>query len=167
MCHDAPRREGAMGMFSRNDESSAGSGKGARFSFIGPEMSVTGDIEAGGDLHVDGKILGDVRCASLTLGESGEIRGNIVAETARLAGLVDGAVEAGTLTLDHSARITGDVLYEILTVNSGADVEGRFKRRRGAGDGSAGAKSERRGRAEPVQPPQPVLFGGPAAVAAE
>ena len=155
-----------MGMFSRQDESIASPGKGARFSFIGPEMDVTGNIAAGGDLHVDGKILGDVRCASLTLGESGEIRGNIVAETARLAGLVDGAVEAGTLTLDHSARITGDVLYEILTVNSGADVEGRFKRRRGAGDGSSGARTETVQPAETV-PPQPVLFGGPAAVAAE
>jgi cytoskeletal protein CcmA (bactofilin family) len=159
--------EGVMGMFSRQDESVAISGKGARFSFVGPEMDVTGNIAAGGDLHVDGKILGDVRCASLTLGESGEIRGNIVAETARLAGLVDGAVEAGALTLDHSARLTGDVLYEIWTVNSGADVEGRFKRRRGAGDGSAGARTETLRPAEPGQPPQPVLFGGPAAVAAE
>jgi cytoskeletal protein CcmA (bactofilin family) len=156
-----------MGMFSRQDESIPSPGKGARFSFVGPEMDVTGNIAAGGDLHVDGKILGDVRCASLTLGETGEIRGNIVAETARLAGLVDGAVEAGTLTLDHSARITGDILYETLTVNSGADVEGRFKRRRGAGDGSGVAKAETLRPAEPVQPPQPVLFGGPAAVAAE
>lgn len=153
-----------MGMFSRHDESLAGSGKGARFSFIGPEMSVTGDIDAGGDLHVDGKILGDVRCASLTLGESGEIRGNIVAETARLAGLVDGAVEAGTLTLDHNARITGDVLYEMLSVNSGADVEGRFKRRRGAGDGSSGARGAN---ARPAEAALPPLFAGPAAIAAE
>src|SRR5437763_1773240 len=46
-----------MGMFSRQDEGApAVSGKGARFSFIGPEMSVTGDIATGGDLHVDGKI---------------------------------------------------------------------------------------------------------------
>ena len=158
-----------MGVFSRNDESMPASGRGARFSFVGPEMSVTGDIAAGGDLHVDGKILGDVRCSNLTLGESGEIRGNIVAETARLAGLVDGAVEAGTLTLDRSARITGDVLYEILTVNSGADVEGRFKRRRGAGDGSSGAKAENVRPAQPAQAPQPALFTAeaPAAQAAE
>ena len=133
-----------MGMFSRQGESaSAPSGKGARFSFIGPEMSITGDISTGGDLHVDGKIDGDVRCSGLTLGESGEIRGNIVAGSARLAGLVDGAVEAGTLSLDQSARVTGDILYEMLSVSSGADVEGRFKRRKGAGDGSSGARADR------------------------
>jgi cytoskeletal protein CcmA (bactofilin family) len=156
-----------MGMFSRQDEMPSGSGKGARFSFIGPEMNVTGDIATGGDLHVDGKILGDVRCAGLTLGESGEIRGNIVAGTARLAGLIDGAVEAGTLTLDHSARVTGDVLYETLTVNSGADVEGRFKRRKGAGDGSSGAKTESARPEQAAPPPQPVLFAAPHAAAAE
>src|SRR4051794_41983104 len=111
--------EGVMGMFSRHDESIASSGKGARFSFVGPEMSVTGDIDAGGDLHVDGKILGDVRCASLTLGESGEIRGNIVAETARLAGLVDGAVGAGKPTPDHQTRGSGGALYQMSSANKG------------------------------------------------
>ena len=155
-----------MGMFSRQDESVAISGKGARFSFVGPEMDVTGNIAAGGDLHVDGKILGDVRCASLTLGESGEIRGNIVAETARLAGLVDGAVEAGTLSLEHSARVTGDILYETLSVSSGADVEGRFKRRKGAGDGSSGARAETAKPAEAPSPPE-LFLDTPTAEAAE
>src|SRR4051812_17089490 len=156
-----------MGMFSRQDEGApAVSGKGARFSFIGPEMSVTGDIAAGGDLHVDGKIDGDVRCGALTLGESGEIRGNIVAGTARLAGLVDGAVEAGTLSLEHSARVTGDILYETLSVSSGADVEGRFKRRKGAGDGSSGARAETVKPAEAPAPPE-LFLDTPAAEAAE
>ncbi|MDB5693312.1 MAG: polymer-forming cytoskeletal protein [Alphaproteobacteria bacterium] len=114
-----------MGMFSRQNEAGpAGQGKGARFSFIGPEMNVTGDIATGGDLHVDGKI--------------------------------DGAVEAGTLTLDHSARITGDILYETLSISSGADVEGRFKRRKGAGDGSSGARTE--AIAKPSQPAPASLF---------
>jgi cytoskeletal protein CcmA (bactofilin family) len=155
-----------MGMFSRQGELvSAPSGKGVRFSFIGPEMSVTGDIATEGDLHVDGKIDGDVRCGGLTLGESGEIRGNIVAGTARLAGLVDGAVEAGTLTLDQTARITGDILYEMLSVSSGADVEGRFKRRKGAGDGSGIARVEA---SKPAVADAASLFAAaPAAEAAE
>ena len=161
-----------MGMFSqRSDGPPAAPAKGGvRFSFIGPEMQVTGDIATGGDLHVEGKIDGDVRCGGLTLGESGEIRGNIVAGTARLAGLVDGAVEAGTLSLDQSARVTGDILYETLSVSSGADVEGRFKRRTGAGDGSSGAKAGTKpAREAAVAPDQAAsLFAAtPAAEAAE
>jgi cytoskeletal protein CcmA (bactofilin family) len=155
-------------MFSRQDESGpVTSPKGVRFSFIGPEMSVTGDISTGGDLHVDGKVDGDVRCGALTLGESGEIRGNILAGTARLAGLVDGAVEAGTLAIDQSARITGDILYETLSVSSGADIEGRFKRRKGAGDGSSGARAEGVTPAEARSPPELFLDTPAAAEAAE
>ncbi|HEY1605534.1 MAG TPA: polymer-forming cytoskeletal protein [Allosphingosinicella sp.] len=141
--------------------------KGARFSFIGPEMTITGNIATEGDLHVDGKIAGDIGCGTLTLGESGEVRGNIVAREARLGGLVDGAVEAGIVTLDQSARITGDILYETLSISGGADVEGRFKRRRGAGDGSFGARTEA-ARPALAGPASASLFvEGPAAEAAE
>jgi cytoskeletal protein CcmA (bactofilin family) len=146
-----------MGMFSRQETGMPAPAKGARFSFVGPEMNITGNIDTEGDLHIDGKVTGDVRCSGLTLGESGEIRGNIIAGEARLGGLVDGAVEAGIVSLDQSARITGDILYETLSVSGGADVEGRFKRRRGAGDGSSTARAEA---ARPV-----LELGGPPSAA--
>jgi cytoskeletal protein CcmA (bactofilin family) len=114
--------------------------KGETFSFIGPEVVVTGDIDTDGQIHVDGKVVGDVRCGSLSQGESGSIAGNITAGEAKLAGLIDGAVSAGTLLLEPSARVTGDVLYETLTVSTGAQVDGRFKRRQSGDDGSAKAK---------------------------
>jgi cytoskeletal protein CcmA (bactofilin family) len=151
-------------MFLKGGKTAAapGAGEGA-FSYIGGEVTVTGDIATQSELHLDGKVLGDVRCGSLTQGQSGEVRGNILAQEARLAGLVDGAVEAGILTLEASARVTGDILYESLSVAAGAEVEGRFKRRRGGVDGSSAARAET---APPVPTP---LFGGDeeAAVAAE
>ncbi|MBV8687397.1 MAG: polymer-forming cytoskeletal protein [Alphaproteobacteria bacterium] len=127
----------------------AGAAREADFSFVGPEVTVTGDVATSGRIHLDGKVTGDVRCGGLTQGESGEVRGNIVAGEARLAGLVDGTVEAGILALEHSARVTGDVLYETLSIASGAQVEGRFKRRKGAGDGSAPAKATTTAAARP------------------
>jgi cytoskeletal protein CcmA (bactofilin family) len=115
---------------------------GAEFSFIGAEVVVTGNIETAGRLHVDGRVVGDLRCGVLSQGESGVVIGNIVAGEARLAGLVDGAVEAGSLSLEGTAKVTGDVLYESVGIARGAEVEGRFKRRRAAGDGSAAARGE-------------------------
>jgi hypothetical protein len=44
--------------------------------------------------EASGKVTGDVRCAALAQSGSGEVRGNIAAVEARLAGLADGAVEA-------------------------------------------------------------------------
>ncbi len=142
-----------------------------KFSFIGPEVTVTGDIHTAGRLHVEGKVVGDIRCAALSQGESGVVHGNIFAGDARLAGLVDGAVEAGALHLEASARVTGDVLYEALGIATGAEEEGRFKRRRGANDGAVHARAE----AEAAKPPRasrskaaaaPAAAPAPAAAAA-
>ena len=129
-------------MFLRSDKAAAAGAAGAEFSFIGPEVVVTGNVETEGRLHVDGRIVGDVRCGVLSQGESGAVIGNIVAGEARLAGLVDGAVEAGALSLEATARVTGDVLYESVGIARGAEVEGRFKRRRSAADGSTAARAE-------------------------
>lgn len=146
-------------MFSRSKTGQPGSSGGrTTYSFIGPEVVVTGDIETPGQLHIDGKVNGDVRCGSLSQGESGAIAGNIAATDARLAGLIDGAVSAGTLLLESTVRVTGDVLYETLTVATGAQVDGRFKRRQGEADGSNRAKSSLPGGTALLQAPG--LFPG-------
>jgi cytoskeletal protein CcmA (bactofilin family) len=128
-------------MFSRSKAGKPRGKGGNTYSFIGPEVVVTGDIDTPGQIHLDGRINGDVRCGSLTQGEGGAIAGNIAADDARLAGLIDGAVSAGTLLLQPTARVTGDVLYETLTVETGAQVDGRFKRRQGQADGSDKARA--------------------------
>jgi len=144
-------------VFSRSKDGPAGTGKGATYSFIGPEVVVTGDIATPGQLHVDGKVNGDVRCGTLSQGDGGEIHGNILADEARLAGLIDGAVSAGSLLLEPSARVTGDVLYETLTVSTGAQVDGRFKRRTGAVDGSSGARTAALATSGSARPDTPAL----------
>jgi cytoskeletal protein CcmA (bactofilin family) len=161
-------------MFSRSKTDQPGPSRGrTTYSFIGPEVVVTGDIETPGQLHVDGRVNGDVRCGSLSQGESGAIAGNISVDDARLAGLIDGAVSAGTLLLEATVRVTGDVLYETLTVATGAQVDGRFKRRHGQSDGSNTAKAALTGgkSGETALLQAPGLFPGsrtePAAEAAE
>ena len=151
-------------MFLKGGKSAGAPGQnGTAFSYIGSEVIVTGDIATASELHLDGKVLGDLSCGSLTQGQSGEVRGNIKAAEARLSGLVDGAGEAGILTLEASARVTGDVLYESLSVAAGAEVEGRFKRRRGGEDGARAARAEK-----PAPAPTPLFGDGePAAEAAE
>ena len=81
------------------------------FWILGSDVVVTGNVAASVDLHVDGKIEGDLKCANLVQGEASEIKGSVV-ETAKIAGLLDGAIEAKTLIVHATARITGDVTYE-------------------------------------------------------
>lgn len=96
------------------------------FSVIGSDVVIKGDVSASADLHVDGRIEGDIQCASLVQGESSSISGSVVAETARLSGKVDGSITARELTVLKSAVIQGDVHYDALTIEQGAQVEGRF-----------------------------------------
>jgi cytoskeletal protein CcmA (bactofilin family) len=102
---------------------------GSTFSVIGSDVVIKGDVTATVDLHVDGRIEGDIACASLVQGEGSHVEGAITAETARLAGSVTGSITARELVVLRTARISGDVHYDALTIEQGAEVEGRFAHR--------------------------------------
>jgi len=112
-------------------------------SMIGSDIVVTGNIEAQVDLHIEGRVQGDVRCATLILGENSEVKGSIYADRVRGSGKVDGAIECKDLAVEATAQVTGDVLYERLRVANGGIVEGHMKRRapeEGAAAGNDGGK---------------------------
>lgn len=106
-----------------NDRTMAGN---STFSVIGSDVTITGDVSASTELHVDGRIIGDIACASLVQGESSVIEGAVNAESARLAGTLTGSISARDLVILRTAHIHGDVHYEALTIEQGAVVEGKF-----------------------------------------
>ena len=99
------------------------------FSVIGADVTIRGDVTAATELHVDGSIEGDIQCASLVQGETSTVTGAVTAETARLAGRVVGSITARDLVVLRSARIEGDVQYDALTIEQGAQVDGRLSHR--------------------------------------
>lgn len=99
---------------------------GSTFSVIGADVTIKGDISATADLHIDGTIEGDIKCASIVQGEKSSISGAVVAESARLAGKVNGSITARELVILKTAHIQGDVHYDALTIEQGAEVDGRF-----------------------------------------
>jgi cytoskeletal protein CcmA (bactofilin family) len=116
---------------------SATGSKNAPFSLIGGDVVIVGSLTATVDLHVDGRVDGDISCAGLVQGQDSVIKGNVVARTARIAGTVDGSIAADELTIDRTARITGDVSYGSMSIEAGAEIEGRFARRNAAGGAGA------------------------------
>ena len=119
-------------MFSKKPEQTCPSpvprpvANGSTFSVIGADVTIRGNVEASADLHVDGAVVGDIACASLVQGESSRVEGAIAAETARLAGTVKGTITVRELVILKSARIEGDVHYDALTIEHGANVNGKF-----------------------------------------
>jgi cytoskeletal protein CcmA (bactofilin family) len=97
------------------------------FSVIGPDVTLTGNLSATADLHIDGRIEGDVSCGNLAQGADSAIFGNVTAEAARLAGSIEGTVRVKQLTIERTAKITGDVEYENITIENGGHIDGRLK----------------------------------------
>jgi cytoskeletal protein CcmA (bactofilin family) len=119
----------------KTGEGAAAPRSSGALSFIGNEVTISGNIGGAGDIHLDGTVEGDLTCNSLILGASGRVRGNITAEKATLAGSVEGTVNARTLIVEKSARISGDLAYESVSIENGAQVDGRVSRRTGDAGG--------------------------------
>jgi cytoskeletal protein CcmA (bactofilin family) len=96
-------------------------------SMIGADITITGNIEASVDLHIEGRVIGDVRCATLILGETSKISGGIQAERVRVAGTVEGSIVTRDLAVEASARVSGEIAYGRLRVANGASIEGTLK----------------------------------------
>lgn len=123
-------------MFSKSSSSqsnaSSAAATGARhtpFSIIGGDVTVRGDIEATVDLHIDGKVEGDIGCAALVQGPDSRIKGHVSARTARIGGLVEGSIAADELIVETSARITGDVIYQTISIATGGQIDGQLTHR--------------------------------------
>ena len=99
---------------------------GSTFSVFGPDVALKGDLTASADLHIDGKVEGDISCASLVQGEASEIVGCVKAESARIAGKIKGEVNVANLVIQKSARIEGDVTYDDIVIEQGARVDGKL-----------------------------------------
>jgi cytoskeletal protein CcmA (bactofilin family) len=111
------------------------------FSVIGPDVIIRGNIEASADLHVDGKVIGDIACASLVMGDASSVEGQIVAESARISGAVSGTIRVRELVVLRGASVEGDVSYETISIEQGAAVNGRFAPR-SAGQAASPAISQ-------------------------
>jgi cytoskeletal protein CcmA (bactofilin family) len=121
-------------MFSKKPESTdrplgSATMTGPTFSVLGPDIAVNGDLTATADLHLDGKVNGDIKCAALVQGEGSQVTGMVIAENAKVAGRIKGSITAAVLVIQKTARIEGDVTYGSLTIEDGAQVDGKFTHR--------------------------------------
>src|SRR5262249_8340347 len=80
-----------------------------------------------GDIQIDGRVEGDVRCLGLVIGDKAEIQGEISAEDVSVRGKVIGRIRARKVLLAATAHVEGDILHEALAVESGAFFEGNCR----------------------------------------
>lgn len=114
-------------MFSKTER--PGSTASGLPSIVSKDMTITGNVQSPGTIQVEGKIVGDIECNDLTLGEDGEIHGEIKCEVAAIHGTVVGELQVNTVTVAASAQIKGDIVHESLSIEAHARVEGQLIRR--------------------------------------
>jgi cytoskeletal protein CcmA (bactofilin family) len=109
----------------------ARSGSDAGKSIISNDLKIIGQglkIISRGTLQVDGEVEGDVAGAEVIIGEQGKVTGTVAAERVIVRGRTSGIIRAMTVALQASARVEGDIHHMSLTIEQGAEFDGRCRR---------------------------------------
>lgn len=93
-------------------------------SIVSSDLSIVGDLKTEGVIHIEGRVKGDITCSDITVGEGASVDGEIIAEFARIFGEVRGRIRADSVELAATARVHGDILHKILSIETGAQING-------------------------------------------
>ncbi|MDD5528353.1 MAG: polymer-forming cytoskeletal protein [Patescibacteria group bacterium] len=97
-------------------------------TIIGPSVMVKGNFNSSGNIIIDGVLKGGVKTAgNIYIGDHANITADLEAKSARIGGEVKGNLKIeGHLQIAATAKIFGDIECSLLTVESGAIINGKI-----------------------------------------
>ena len=103
--------------------------KSEETTIISKGVKIEGKIASSGNITVDGEVQGDILSQNnVTVGENGQVDGQINAEVITIGGKVIGTVKAKEkLVLESKGNLNGDIFTQILVVEAGAKFDGQSK----------------------------------------
>lgn len=95
---------------------------------IGPTVRVKGRFNCKGNVIIEGELSGSVKSGGyLLVGDQAKITASVEANEARIGGEINGNIKIkGLLQITGSASITGDIECDLISVEEGAKINGRF-----------------------------------------
>ena len=99
-------------------------------SVISKDMKIKGKISADGGLVLLGSVVGDIKCHSLSVEDTGTLKGNIDADVVTISGKCDGQVSGDVISIKSTGKISGEVFYENISIEEGAVVEAQIGKRK-------------------------------------
>ena len=98
-------------------------------TIIGPSVKVNGNFETKGSIQIEGHLEGTLKIGSdLIVGEKANVVANLQAKRIMIAGEVKGNIRAKeSLEITESARISGDIEVNMISIDPGAQINGKIK----------------------------------------
>lgn len=92
-------------------------------------VNLEGEFHSQGDVIIEGEMQGTLTTGGvLTVGSEARIKANVTAEEANVSGTIEGNIQIKKQAVFHgSARVTGDITAERITVEAGAQLDGKVK----------------------------------------
>ena len=96
-------------------------------TIIGPNTSLSGDIEVAGFARIDGSIRGNVIAKGrIIIGERARMKGNVTGANITIGGVVCGnVISEGHLVILSTALIIGDIITRRIQADDGCFVNGK------------------------------------------
>lgn len=118
---------GSLGVETMDTTARAQDSSPPSISTIGEDLTITGNVTSKGELHVNGRVQGDVHCAALVLGENAQVEGSVVAQDVMVRGRLIGSVRALRVVLQSTAYVEGNLFHKSLSLEQGTHFEGESR----------------------------------------
>ena len=79
-------------------------------------------------MQVDGEVVGDVRAAEVIVGAQGKVTGKVTGQKVDVLGRVTGVVCGSVVLLKGTSVVDGDIHHISLSIENGAQFDGRSRR---------------------------------------
>ncbi len=98
-------------------------------SILSRDLIVTGEISTDGDVQIEGRLEGNIKATTLTIGEQGAVNGKINAGKVLIRGKVTGKINANSIEMAETANVLADLEQDHLIIANGAFFDGKCTRK--------------------------------------
>ena len=113
-------------------KSAAIKGQSPHHSIVDGMLTMRGDLESNGDILVQGKVLGNIKCKLLIVDTDASVEGGIEAEDVFIRGKTKGTILADRVRLERTADVDSEMCQSVFSAEEGARVRGTLKMKQAA-----------------------------------
>lgn len=93
-------------------------------ALLSKDVAIEGDMSSSGDVQIDGRMNGNLKAGSITVGREAILEGDVEAESIVVHGRLIGNIKARDVRIRHTAHVEGNITQEALVIEPGAFFDG-------------------------------------------